>query len=298
MTSVAVIAHTGKSLGGGLAELRRALADEGVDNPIWFEVPKSRKAPKRARAALEAGADLVIVWGGDGMVQRCIDALAGSDVRIGIVPAGTANLLATNLGIPRDIERAVQIALHGHQRQLDVGRLNGERFAVMAGAGWDALMIRDADGALKERLGRVAYVWSGARHLREEQFHAVIKVDDQPWFEGHASCVLVGNIGRIFGGIQVFEGATADDGKLDVGVITAKGPVQWTRALARTAVGKAAASPFVETTSAHKIRVKFDRPVRYELDGGDRDLIRRMRIDIEPSAITVCVPEPSLDAAP
>jgi diacylglycerol kinase (ATP) len=298
MTSVAVIAHTGKSLGGGLAELRRALAHEGVDNPIWFEVPKSRKAPKRARAALEAGADLVIVWGGDGMVQRCIDALAGSDVRIGIVPAGTANLLATNLGIPRDIVRAVHIALHGHHRQLDVGRLNGERFAVMAGAGWDALMIRDADGALKERLGRVAYVWSGARHLREEQFQAVIKVDDEPWFEGHASCVLVGNIGRIFGGIQVFEGATADDGKLDMGVITAKGPVQWTRALARTAVGKAAASPFVETTSARKIRVKFDRPVRYELDGGDRDTIKRMKVDIEPGAITVCVPEPSPDAVP
>jgi diacylglycerol kinase (ATP) len=298
MTSVAVIAHTGKSFGGGLAELRRALEREGVDNPTWFEVPKSRKAPKRARAALEAGADLVIVWGGDGMVQRCIDALAGSDVRIGIIPAGTANLLATNLGIPRHIERAVHIALHGHPRKLDVGRLNGERFVVMAGAGWDALMIRDADGALKERLGRVAYVWTGARHLREEQFHAVVKVDDKPWFEGKASCVLVGNIGRIFGGIQVFEGATADDGRLDIGVITAKGPVQWTRALARTAVGKAAASPFVETTCAGKIRVKFDRPVRYELDGGDRDLIKRMRIDIEPRAITVCVPEPSQDAAP
>ena len=211
MTSVAVIAHTGKSLGGGLEELRRALGREGVDNPIWFEVPKSRKAPKRVRAALDAGADLVIVWGGDGMVQRCIDAIAGSeagsDVRIGIVPAGTANLLATNLGIPRDIEQAVRIALHGHVRKLDVGRLNGERFAVMAGAGWDALMIRDADGALKDRLGRVAYVWTGARHLREDRFHAVIKVDDQKWFDGKASCVLVGNVGKVFGGIQVFEGA-------------------------------------------------------------------------------------------
>ena len=94
-------------------------------------------------------------------------------------------------------------------------------------------MIRDADGALKDRLGRVAYVWTGARHLREEQFRAVIKVDDKRWFEGMASCVLVGNIGRIFGGIQVFEGAKADDGRLEIGVVTAKGPVQWSRALAR-----------------------------------------------------------------
>ena len=74
---------------------------EGVDDPLWFEVPKSRKAPKRVRAALDAGADLVIVWGGDGMVQRCIDALAGSDAAIAIIPAGTANLFASNLGIPR-----------------------------------------------------------------------------------------------------------------------------------------------------------------------------------------------------
>ena len=100
----------------------------------------------------------------------------------------------------------------------------------MAGAGWDALMIRDADGALKDRLGRVAYVWTGARHLREERFRAVIKVDDKRWFKGKASCVLVGNVGRVFGGIQVFEGAEADDGRLEIGVITAKGPVQWTRA--------------------------------------------------------------------
>ena len=160
----------------------------------------------------------------------------------------------------------------------------------MAGAGWDALMIRDADGALKDRLGRVAYVWTGARHLREERFRAVIKVDDKSWFKGKASCVLVGNVGRVFGGIQVFEGAKPTDGRLELGVITAKGPVQWTRALARTAVGHAASSPFIETTSARKIRIKFDRAVRYELDGGGRDKVRRMRIDVEPGAVTVCVP--------
>ena len=146
-------------------------------------------------------------------------------------------------------------------------------------------MIRDADGALKDRLGRVAYVWTGARHLREERFRAVIKVDDKRWFKGKASCVLVGNVGRVFGGIQVFDGAKADDGRLELGVITAKGPVQWTRALARTAVGHGRPSPFVETTSARKIRIKFDRAVRYELDGGDRDMIRRMRIDVEPGAV-------------
>ena len=72
MTSVAVLAHTGKSLGGGLSELRDVLAREGVDAPLWYEVPKSKKAPKKVKQAVADGADLLFVWGGDGMVQRCI----------------------------------------------------------------------------------------------------------------------------------------------------------------------------------------------------------------------------------
>src|SRR5947207_3814531 len=103
MTSVAVVAHREKKLGGGLSELRQTLAASGVNDPLWFEVPKSSKAPKLVRRAVKLGADMVFVWGGDGMVQRCIDALAGTGVAIAILPAGTANLLATELGIPKDL---------------------------------------------------------------------------------------------------------------------------------------------------------------------------------------------------
>jgi YegS/Rv2252/BmrU family lipid kinase len=291
MTTVAVVAHTGKSLGGGLAELRSELARHGVHDPLWFEVPKSRKAPKRVRAAVEAGADLLVVWGGDGMVQRCIDALVGAHATIAIVPAGTANLLASNLGIPHDIGEATRIALHGTHRKLDLGTLNGECFAVMAGAGWDALMIRDADGTFKDRFGRLAYVWTGSRHLREARFKAVIKVDGKRWFKGKASSVLVGNVAKVFGNIEVFDDAHPDDGRLELGIITAQGVLEWSRALARTALGSAERSPFVSTTSARSIRVKFDRAVRYELDGGERGTTRRMSIDVKPGAITVCVPE-------
>ncbi|HET7513538.1 MAG TPA: diacylglycerol kinase family protein, partial [Gaiella sp.] len=148
MKNVAVVAHAGKSIGGGLDELRRELRRAGVDDPYWSEVPKSRFAPERVERALADGAELVFVWGGDGMVQRCVDVLAGSGATLAIVPAGTANLFATNLGIPKDIAQAVEIGLRGRKRTLDVGKLNGERFAVMAGAGLDARMIEDADGGL------------------------------------------------------------------------------------------------------------------------------------------------------
>ena len=112
---------------------------------------------------MKLGADLVFVWGGDGMVQRCIDAAAGSSATIAILPAGTANLLATNLDIPKDLAQAVAIGLHGSRRSLDVGVLNGERFAVMAGAGFDARIMGGVDGAAKQRFGRLAYFGSGAR---------------------------------------------------------------------------------------------------------------------------------------
>jgi diacylglycerol kinase (ATP) len=270
--------------------LRRELERQGVEDPLWIEVPKSRFAPKQVKRALNEGAELLFVWGGDGTVQRCIDAMAESDAALAILPAGTANLLATNLGIPQDIERAVSIGLRGEPRKLDVGRFNGERFAVMAGAGFDASMIQQADG-LKDRLGRVAYVWSGSENLRAKPFKAKIDVDGAPWYKGEASCILVGNVGRLFGGIDVFEDARPDDGRLEVGVVNADGITDWVRTLARTAVGQAERSPLVQATSATKIKVKLNRKVLYEVDGGDREKVKSFTIKVQPAAITICLPK-------
>jgi YegS/Rv2252/BmrU family lipid kinase len=286
---VAVIAHAGKTFGGGLPELRRVLDAEGIPDPIWHEVPKSKKAPREVRRALKAGADVILVWGGDGMVRRCLNAIEDAKVAVGILPAGTSNLFATNLGIKQDVEEAVRIALRGERRKIDVGRFNGERFATMAGAGFDAAMIRDADN-LKERLGRAAYVLSGARNLDTEAFQAKIRVDGTPWYEGPASCILFGNVGNLFGGIEVFADASLDDGMLDLGIVTADGPVQIGRAVARTAVSNPQKSPFVRVTKARKVKVELDRKVRYELDGGDRSRVTSFKVRVEPSAVTVCVP--------
>jgi diacylglycerol kinase (ATP) len=290
MSVVAVVAHSGKTIGGGLLELRRELERQGVDEPLWYEVPKSRKAPKRLREALGEGADLIYVWGGDGMVQRCIDAVDGASATLAIVPAGTANLFATNLEIPKDIEQAVQIGLHGRRRKLDVGRMNGERFAVMAGAGFDAQMIRAADAGLKDRIGRVAYVWTGVKELGRKPFEATIKVDGSTWFEGRASSVLLGNVGKLFGGVEAFEDAKPDDGILELGVVTADDLLEWTRTIARTAVGASSTSPFVRVTKAKAATVTFDRKILYELDGGDRKKVKKLEIEVEPAAIEVCVP--------
>jgi diacylglycerol kinase (ATP) len=291
MTKVAVIAHAGKSFGGGLPELRRELERQGVGDPLWIEVPKSRFAPKQVKRALDEGVDLIFVWGGDGTVQRCVDAMAGSEVALAIVPAGTSNLFTTNLGIPQDIEQAVSIGLHGERRKLDLGRFDDERFAVMAGAGFDASMIQQANGALKDRLGRVAYVWTGSKSLRAKPFKAKIEVDGVRWYSGSASCILVGNVGRLFGGVEVFEDARPDDGRLELGVVNADGITDWVRTLARTAVGHAERSPLVQATSAKKIKVKLNRKVLYEVDGGDRKKVKSFTVKVQPAAITICLPK-------
>jgi YegS/Rv2252/BmrU family lipid kinase len=243
------------------------------------------------KRALREGADLLFVWGGDGMVQRCIDAVGDSDAVVAILPAGTGNLLARNLDVPVDLAAAVAVGLHGARRRIDLGEINGERFAVMAGTGLDALMIRDADRELKGRLGRAAYVLTGAKHLRMKPYHARIKVDGTVWFDGDAGCILVGNVGKVLGGVEAFDDVDPTDGRLEVGVVTAKSVTQWLRALARTAAGSPDDSPFVRTTKARRVRIRLDRRMPYELDGGDAKPTDRLRIDVLPLAVTMCVPD-------
>jgi YegS/Rv2252/BmrU family lipid kinase len=292
VTSVAVVAHMDKTLDGGLPALRKVLSSYGFDDPPWVEVSKAKKVSKQARRLREEGADVLFVWGGDGSVQRAFDALAGSGAEIAIIPAGTANLFASNLGIPKDIEGAVRVGLHGARRSIDLGKTNGEHFGVMSGAGLDAFMIRDADaGGLKDRIGSLAYVVSGAKNLARKQVRMRIKVDGTTWFDGRAGCVLVGNLGQVIGGINVFPEARPDDGILDIGVITADSGLDWLRTLSRSVVGDPAKSPFIQITAGASFDIRTSAPVLYELDGSERGMTERIKTKVKPKAITVCVPE-------
>jgi YegS/Rv2252/BmrU family lipid kinase len=288
--TIAVVAHAGKSFGGGLRELREVLAREGIADPLWYEVKKSRKAPKYARRALAQGAEVTFVWGGDGTIQRCIDAVAGTEAVLAILPAGTANLLATNLQIPADLTEAVRVGLKGERRRFDTGSVNDEHFAVMAGAGFDARMIREAGRGMKGRLGRAAYLYAGARNLRARRVRAKIEVDGRRFFQGRISCVLVGNVAKVLGGIEVFSGAQPDDGLLELGLVTAGNPAEWARTLGRVAQGRAGESPFVEVAQGKQFRIRFDQRLPYEVDGGARSTVKKVQVKVHPGSITICVP--------
>ena len=190
-----------------------------------------------------------------------------------------------------DLPGAVEVALDGGRRPLDVGVLNGERFAVMAGAGFDAALMQDTNRALKDRLGRLAYVWSGARAVRSKPVKMHIEIDGRPWFDGRASCLLLGNFGTITGKLTVFASAEPDDGLLEVAVVTASNSIQWARVLTALAAGRADRSRFVHKGRGHRITVKLGRPIAYELDGGARKATKRLHAGVEAGAITVCVAE-------
>ena len=137
------------------AELKRRDATSEID---WLETTEDDPGAGQTRQALAAGADLVLVCGGDGTVAACAGALAGTGVPIGLVPTGTGNLLVRNLGLPLDVPTALDQALGSSRRTIDLLESDGRRFAVMAGLGFDAAMIRDTGEQAKARHGWAAYV--------------------------------------------------------------------------------------------------------------------------------------------
>jgi diacylglycerol kinase family enzyme len=151
-------------------------------------------------------------------------------------------------------------------------------------------MIDDADRGSKARLGSLAYVRSGVAAARGAADRVHVLVDGVTFFEGQASCVLVGNVPRATGGLVVFEDAVPDDGLLDVGVVTAEGALQWLAVLSRVALHRGDGSRFVHTVQGRAVDVRFDKAVIYELDGGARPPTDRLQFEVKPSALTVRVP--------
>ena len=297
----AVIAHSNKSVGGGLPALREELRRRGAGDFSWHEVPKSKFVPDALAKALLDDPDIIVLWGGDGTVQKALDTVSRSakpHTPIAVVPAGTSNLFASNLGIPAEIEGALDIAFGGARKALDVGSFNGERFGVMAGVGFDALMIDDASGALKNRLGRAAYVWTGARNLKKAKVRARVRVDGTEWFDGPTTCVLVANQGDLFGGITLFERADPTDGRLDVAVLHVETIRDWSKLARQVLSGNASNSPMLSMTAGKRIDVTLNRTMRYELDGGAGGRTKRLKVRAKKSAVTICVPATTKAAKP
>jgi YegS/Rv2252/BmrU family lipid kinase len=205
----------------------------GWGAPMWHETTVEDPGRSMAEAAAIDGAALVLVCGGDGTVRTVCAELAGTGIPVGVIPAGTGNLLARNLDIPLYLEAAVDVALNGQDRAIDLVAVSGdgigpdEHFMVMGGMGFDAAIMEGADDATKARIGWLAYFVSGLRQLRSPSFRVEISVDDGPFTKHRALTVVVGNVGYLTAGIPLLPDATIDDGVLDVVLVSPRRFVSW-----------------------------------------------------------------------
>jgi diacylglycerol kinase family enzyme len=129
------------------------------------------------------------------------------------------------------------------------------------------------------------------KNVRLDPVPMRVDVDGAPWFRDAATCVLVGNVGDVIGGLPVFPDARPDDGRREIGVVTAHGAWEWARTVGRVVTGDVGASPFVQTTSGGSFELRMKAAMPYELDGGDRKATKKLKVKVKPAAITVCVPE-------
>jgi YegS/Rv2252/BmrU family lipid kinase len=286
----------GGDTAGRKRDTQEALQGAGLD-VLWLETTREDPGQGLTAKAVAEGVDLVMAQGGDGTVMACVTGLAGTDVPLAVLPGGTGNLLATNFDIPSELDEAVEVAIEGDRVRLDVAAMDDDRFVVMGGIGFDAAMLRDADPKLKEHLGAVAYVLSGFKHLRRRVTRFQLRLDDQPPIERTGQGVLIGNLGRLQGGLPVMPDARPDDGLLDVAVLQTRTVLDWLALAARVLLRRRRKDPQLELFQARRVELHCDTPQPVERDGdpvGSRD---HLVVEVVPKALTLCVP-PRKGSAP
>jgi len=298
--TVAVIFNP--SSGGDTASERsdrihQAIQDTGK-KLIWLETTPADSGQGLAKDAVGQGADLVIATGGDGTVMACATALAGSEVPLAVLPLGTGNLVAANFDIPNDLDDALKIALACRRRRIDLGSTGGGRFVIAAGMGFDAAMLRDANHTLKARIGPLAYVWSALRNLRRPRASYRLRLDGGEEMTRRAQGVLVANLGKIQGGLPILPDAVPDDGQFDIAVLKTRTLRSWVGVAARILVRSRKPGPDVDTFRAHTVEIRCDHAQPVQFDGDTVEPTDRLALKIDPSSLTLAVPEHHQDQTP
>ena len=321
MTRLAIIWNPSKTSRQDLetpldAVLEAAPDDTAADTQVrWYETSVEDAGQGVAAQAVADGADVLVAAGGDGTVRAVAAYLgeSGADADLAVVPLGTGNLLARNLGVPvGDVPAAFARALAPEARPVDLGWLEvdlGEgtqrlAFAVMAGFGLDAHMITETNDDLKDRVGWLAYVESLGRALTASETLDVTLTPDGGEAE-HATVhtLLVGNCGMLQGGITLLPDADPRDGELDVLLLSARGAAGWAdtvrnmvwdnglKRLAAGAGGGGVAEAVSSDSAAHgrvrTLRVELAEPRVVEIDGEDLGTTAAFAVEVQPAAVRV-----------
>lgn len=270
----------------------------GYPPPQRLETTIDHPGELQARQALDAGATSIIVIGGDGTIRNVSNIMAHCTVPVGIIPTGTANIFHLNVvGKARSLDRSVRTALLGTPTPVDLGRATlsfaddrpdwESPFLVVIGVGHDAEALANVSLDLKRRIGPAAYFAAGARQLLGRQFDLDIELDGEPVPDQPVWSLLVGNCGRVPGGITIFPDAHVQDGLLNVLRISPTSLASWAPIAWRSWRGSSRVLRSLADGIASEVTVKSETPVSVQIDGDVWSGVRGLQIGIDPSALLI-----------
>ena len=294
MTVAVIINPISGGVRRGAADSRVRIARAAVTahrgEPAIFVTERSGHARELTEAAVARGAALVIAWGGDGTINEVASALAFGDVPLGIVPSGSGNGLATELGISRAPDRAIADALTATPRRIDLGELGGRMFVNIAGIGLDAYVAAQFDAAGGVGRGLIGYARITTRALLA---YAPVRYQiaaDSGQIEAIAVLVSIANGTQFGNSARIAPAAALDDGLLDLVVIEESSRLRTLRQVPKLFTGMAAAVPGYQTMRIRSATIRCDQPMTFHVDGEPVLGGTELKARIHPGALSIACP--------
>jgi len=248
------------------------------------------EAERLSRRAVEEGFTRIVAAGGDGTVNQVANGIAGSNAVLGLLPMGTVNVFAIELGLPlHNLELCWDIIEGANVRRVDLPSANGKHFVQLAGVGLDAQVVKETSLAFKRSFGPLSYLISAAQIAARQPPRLFIESNNAPVEEG--SFVLIGN-GRLYGGpFPFFKQAVLDDGLLDVVLFKRLGYLEIIKYLQDVVFSSEIRVPEIEYFQTQGLRITSEQDVPLEIDG---ELAGNCPVDfkIEQKALRVLAPLP------
>lgn len=299
------------------AHIEQFCRDKGLTDVEFIGTQLDKDGRACAKEALANGADVVVAVGGDGTVRTVASAVSGTGHALGIIPIGTGNLFARNMGVPvDDIDAALTVATSHGSRLVDMGRLtlldhpeddHGHAFLIIAGIGFDAAMIDDTNPELKANISWLAYFVGGVKNLFAPKFRGTLTVTSA---DGSTHTiknldfrtVMAGNCGQI-PMFSLMPAASYDDGLLDFEIIdTTGGILGWANLFGdvvhQTIIGKPEQNPLSTNSTIEQVQgvsaeITLEKPAKAQVDGDMLPETKHIRFSVDHRALIVRVPDAS-----
>ncbi len=246
---------------GGASSKIEALVNGDAQIVVTTERGEARAI---AAQAARDGKRIVVAAGGDGTINEVVNGLAGSATALGVLPVGTMNVFAAELGVPTGLREAWRVIKSGETRTIDLARANRHYFVQLAGVGLDAQVVKETSWSSKKAFGPLSYLFSTAQIAARKPPRIVVESDTK---SADGSFVLIGN-GRLYGGpIAFFKKARVDDGLLDVLIFKKMSHLDLARYFAHIVMGRHTGLSDVEYFQAGKVQIHSEESVPVEVDG-------------------------------